>query len=166
MKTTSHGILILNTAGELLLCHATGSRYWDIPKGGSAEGESGPQTAVRETLEECGLQLNPGDLRELGRFAYRPDKALLLYAVLLERLDTRLLSCSSQYQDQRGQMRPEMDAFRWTPFSEVPKRCAKSLSTVLTQSVSLPNLLKQLEAAGPAVKPAVADAPGPRQEPS
>lgn len=102
MKTISHGILILNTAGELLLCHATGRRYWDIPKGGSAEGEGDPQTAVRETLEESGLQLNRGDLRELGRFAYRPDKALLLYAVLLERLDTRLLTCSSQYRDQWG----------------------------------------------------------------
>ena len=166
MKTSSHGILLLNNAGELLLCHTTGSRYWDIPKGGRAEGESGPQTAVRETLEECGLQLNPGDLRELGRFAYRPDKALLLYAVLLERLDTRLLTCSSQYRDQRGQMRPEMDAFRWTAFAEVPKRCAKNLSMVLTQSVSLPNLLKQLQAAGPPVKFAIAGAPGQRQEPS
>jgi len=69
---------------------------------GSAEGEGDRQTAVRETLEESGLRLNRGDLRELGRFAYRPDKALLLYAVLMERLDTRLLTCSSQYRDQRG----------------------------------------------------------------
>lgn len=162
MKKTSCGILALNTAREVLLCHATGSRYWDIPKGGSAGDESGPQTAAREALEECGLQLNPGDLRELGRFSYRPGKALLLYAVLLERLDTGLFTCSSQYRDQRGRMRPEMDAFRWTPFAEVPKRCAKSLSTVLTQNLSLLVLLEQLLATGPPIKPTMAGTSGPR----
>lgn len=162
MKKTSCGILALNTAREVLLCHATGSRYWDIPKGGSAGDESGPQTAAREALEECGLQLNPGDLRELGCFSYRPGKALLLYAVLLERLDTGLFTCSSQYRDQRGRMRPEMDAFRWTPFAEVPKRCAKSLSTVLTQNLSLLVLLEQLLATGPPIKPTMAGTSGPR----
>ena len=162
MKKTSCGILALNSAGEVLLGHATGSRYWDIPKGGSAGGESGPQTAAREMFEECGLQLNPGDLHELGRFSYRPGKDLLLYAVLLERLDTRLFSCSSQYRDQQGRMRPEMDAFRWTPFAEVPTRCAKSLSTVLTQSLSLPVLLAQLLATMPLIKPTMAGTSGPR----
>lgn len=162
MKKTSCGILALNSEGELLLCHATGSRYWDIPKGGGANDESGPQTAAREALEECGLHLNPGDLHALGRFSYRPDKNLLLYAVLLERLDTRLFSCSSQYRDQQGQMRPEMDAFRWTPFAEVPTHCAKSLSTVLTQSLSLPALLEQLLTTVPPIKPTMADTSGPR----
>src|SRR5688500_19098782 len=31
MKTTSSGILVCNAQSELLLCHATGGGYWDIP---------------------------------------------------------------------------------------------------------------------------------------
>jgi 8-oxo-dGTP pyrophosphatase MutT (NUDIX family) len=162
MKKTSCGILALNSSGEILLGHATGSRYWDIPKGDHADGESGPQTAAREAFEECGLQLNPGDLHELGCFPYRPDKNLLLYAVLLERLATGLLTCSSQYRDQRGRMRPEMDAFRWTPFAEVPARCAKSLSTVLTQNLSLPVLMEKLLTTGRLIKPAMTNTSCPR----
>lgn len=81
-RQTSCGVLVFSAAGELLLCHASGSRYWDIPKGGGAEGETGPQTAVREAFEECGLQLDPGDLRALGRFAYRRVKELLLYGIV------------------------------------------------------------------------------------
>jgi 8-oxo-dGTP pyrophosphatase MutT (NUDIX family) len=156
MKKTSCGILALNTAGEVLLCHATGSRYWDIPKGERAGDDSGPETAAREAFEECRSHLNPGDLHELGHFAYRPVKSLLLYAVKLERVDTGLFSGSSQYRDRWGRIRPEMDAFRWTPFSEIPTRCAKSLCTVLTQSVSLTILLAQLLTASPPIKPTVA----------
>lgn len=128
MKKTSCGILALNTAGEVLLCHATGSRYWDIPKGESAGDESGPQTAARGALEECGLHLNPGDPHELGRFAYRPVKSLLLHTVLLESVYTRLYSCSSQYRDHLGPIRPERDDFRWTPFSKIYTRCAKAFA--------------------------------------
>lgn len=160
MKKTSCGILALSAEEEVLLCHATGGRYWDIPKGGGKEGESGAQTAVREAFEECGLRLNPVDLHELGRFAYRPGKDLLLYAVLLERIDPNLCVCSSHYRTPWGQLRPEMNAFRWTSFDEVPERCAKSLSAVLTQGISLPKVLAQLLSVGPPVRPGTADASG------
>ena len=84
MKSLSCGILVLNPQSQLLLCHATGTFVWDIPKGGSEAGETPLQTAIRETAEECGLRFEPAQLLELGRFAYRPAKDLHLYAALVD----------------------------------------------------------------------------------
>lgn len=156
MSAISHGILVLNAAAELLLCHATGSRYWDIPKGAAAEGEGSAQAALRETREECGLLLDSDDLTDLGRFTYRPQKELSLHAVLVERFDARRCICSSFFHDRRGRLLPEMDGFRWTAFVDVPQRCAKSMATVLTQGLSLAELLARLDAVGSPIEPMLA----------
>lgn len=107
MKSISHGVLIFNGDAQLLLCHATGSPYWDIPKGGGTLTETGRQTAVRETFEECGLRLAPEDLLPLGCFAYRAGKDLQLYAVLSGNFDAHACTCASQFVDRRGR--------RWMP---------------------------------------------------
>ena len=153
MKTVSHGLLILDAAGELLLCHATGSPYWDIPKGGANEGESSAQAALRETCEECGLCFALDDLSDLGGFAYLPRKDLALHAVLSERVDTRRCRCTSFFTDRHGRLRPEMDGFRWTPIGDVPRRVGKSLAAVLTRDVALAELFSCLVAHGPPSKP-------------
>ena len=144
MKTTTHGVLIVNPAAELLLCHATGARHWDIPKGLADEGESSVAAAVREAREECGLVLDAGALLEVGFFAYRPGKDLALHAVLSERVDSGECVCSSMFEDRFGRRQPEMDDFRWTPFAEVGERCAKNMALVLTTRVSLPGVLERL----------------------
>jgi 8-oxo-dGTP pyrophosphatase MutT (NUDIX family) len=151
VKTTTHGVLILAPSAELLLCHATGGRHWDIPKGAADEGESSIAAAVREAREECGLVLEPGALQPVGNFAYRPGKALVLYAVLNERVDPGRCVCTSTFIDRFGRVRPEMDAFRWTPFADIGASCAKSMALVLTTRMSLPALLERLldSAAGP-----------------
>jgi hypothetical protein len=46
--------------------------------------------------------------------------------------------------DPRGRMRPEADAFEWTPFERVPLRCAKGMTAVLTQRLSLKDVARQL----------------------
>ena len=150
MKAVSHGVLVMNPAGELLLCHASGSRHWDIPKGAALAGESSRDAARREAQEECGLVLDAGDLVEVGCFAYLPRKDLCLHAALIERVDLGRCVCTSFFVDPRGHQRPEMDAFRWTPFAEVPQRCARSMAALLERSVSLPAWLARLAAAGPA----------------
>jgi putative (di)nucleoside polyphosphate hydrolase len=148
MKAISHGILVLNAAAELLLCHATGTRHWDILKGAAAAGESSVQAALREAQEECGLRLEADALVPVGRFAYRPRKDLALHAVLVERFDTGRCACSSFFRDRQGRLLPEMDAFRWTAFADVPHYCATSMTALLTQGLSLPDLLARLVAGG------------------
>jgi 8-oxo-dGTP pyrophosphatase MutT (NUDIX family) len=148
VKALSCGILVLNPRSELLLCRATGTFVWDIPKGGGAHGETPLQTAIRETAEECGLRFAPGELLELGRFAYRPAKDLHLFAALVDGIDARDCRCSSHFTDLWGRHRPEMDAFEWTPFARVPRRCTRRMAALLTHTLSLPQLLRQLEQPG------------------
>jgi 8-oxo-dGTP pyrophosphatase MutT (NUDIX family) len=145
VKSLSSGILVLNPHGELLLCHATGTVVWDIPKGGADAGETTLATAIRETAEETGLRFDPGELLDLGHFGYRPSKDLHLYAALRERFDPRQCHCSSHFTDLWGRRRPEMDAYEWIAFERVPRRCARRMAEVLTQRLSLPKLLQQLQ---------------------
>jgi 8-oxo-dGTP pyrophosphatase MutT (NUDIX family) len=144
VKTTSHGTLLLDADAELLLCHATGGRHWDIPKGMADPGETSAETALREAREECGLDLDPRVLCDLGRFTYRPDKDLWLHAALIERVDASQCVCSTFFTDRWGRLRPEMDAFRWIPFADVPELCARNMARVLTQELSLAGVLARL----------------------
>jgi len=88
-RSISCGVLVFDAAARLLLCHASGSRYWDIPKGMREGEEPGAHAAAREAAEECGLRLAPRQLRELGRFRYRSNKDLWLFAVLVHYFEAR-----------------------------------------------------------------------------
>ena len=154
VKALSCGILVLDPTGRLLLCRATGSFRWDIPKGGGEAGETPLQTALRETAEECGLQFAPHELLDLGRFAYRPAKDLYLYAALVDDVDAAECRCRSDFTDPWGRRRPEMDAFEWTAFERVPRRCARRMAALLTQTLSLAHLLQQLQQRGVVARPA------------
>lgn len=152
MNTTSHGVLIFAADAALLLSHATGGRHWDIAKGMANPGETSVQAAVREAREECGLALDPLALHDLGRFSYRPGKDLRLHAVLSERVDPSQCVCSTFFTDRWGRLRPEMDAFRWAGFDEVPALCARNMALVLTLKLSLAEVLARLRGAA-AVNP-------------
>jgi len=142
--STSCGVLVFDASARLLLCHANGSRYWDIPKGMREGQESGAQAAAREAAEECGLRLAPQQLRELGRFPYRSRKDLWLFAVLVRQFEAKTCACSSFYTDRSGRQRPEMDGFRWVAFDQVPQLCAPSLGAVLAGRISLAGIHGQL----------------------
>jgi putative (di)nucleoside polyphosphate hydrolase len=144
MKRLSCGILILSERAELLLCHATGTFHWDIPKGGMDPGETPLQTAIRETREECGLAFEADALTDLGHHGYRPNKDLHLFAVRVERFDLGRCHCSSHYRDRWGRDRPEMDDFAWVSFDHVHRRCARHMAALLTQTIALPALLARL----------------------
>ena len=144
-RRLSCGIVIVNDAHELLLCHVTGHDHWDLPKGGAIVGETPLQAALRETREECGLDLEADDLVDLGRLPYRARKDLHLFGARTPRLDTRTLVCESLFIDStRGVSLPEMDDFGWFPFGQVPQFCTRKLSAVLCDRLDLPALLERL----------------------
>ena len=121
----SCGTLVINGAGQLLLCHVTNTAKWDIPKGMRDEGETSLQAAMRELYEEAGVVFDAGRFEELGLFDYRRDKRLHLFLVRCGdelRLDT--LVCTSFFPDPRsGVMTPETDGFRWAGRGEIAQLC-------------------------------------------
>ncbi|MEP6607788.1 MAG: NUDIX hydrolase [Burkholderiaceae bacterium] len=133
-KAVSCGVIVRRAAGELLLGHATGSNYWDIPKGVRDPGETSIDAALRELREEAGLQFEAHQLRELGLHRYLPRKDLHLFVrdPPDPTLDIEACSCSTHYTSRHGGREiPEVDAYRWASRSEVPHLCGKNMTRVL-----------------------------------
>ena len=131
---TSCGTLILNPAGQLLLCHVTNTAHWDIPKGMLDPGESTLQAAMRELREEAGISFAPERFVDLGRFDYRPDKCLHLYQVAAgaELADLSHLVCTSFFPHPvTGAATPETDDFRWTSRHELARLCWPRMGALL-----------------------------------
>ncbi|WP_097319149.1 NUDIX domain-containing protein [Paractinoplanes atraurantiacus] len=53
----SANVVVTNEAGEVLLVRRSDNGNWALPGGAMDLGESLPETAVRETLEETGIQV-------------------------------------------------------------------------------------------------------------
>src|ERR1700712_5482777 len=96
-RTVSCGVILLDSTGRVLLAHATETNHWDIPKGQAEKGEAPIDAALRELREETGFAAAPERLRELGRFAYRRDKDLHLFAMHVAdgEVDTAQCVCTS-----------------------------------------------------------------------
>ena len=80
-RLLSCGVIVRREPGELLLCHATGRNYWDIPKGVRDEGETTVAAALRELREEAGIELDESQLRDAGVHKYLPRKDLHLFVL-------------------------------------------------------------------------------------
>jgi 8-oxo-dGTP pyrophosphatase MutT (NUDIX family) len=144
-RRLSCGIVILSDSREVLLCHVTGQRHWDLPKGGIHVDETPRQAALRETAEETGLVLAAEALSDLGRFPYTAKKDLHLFATLLDRVDPGRLCCESTFVE-RGSSRtlPEMDAFGWFAFDRVAELCTPRMAALLVDGVGLGATLDKL----------------------
>jgi ADP-ribose pyrophosphatase YjhB (NUDIX family) len=71
-------VLIINNAGELLLCRSRDGRAW-VPPGGTLDpGETLAVAALREADEEAGLAVELGPMVYLQEFApaHRPERVL------------------------------------------------------------------------------------------
>ena len=145
----SCGTVVLLASRELLLCHVTGQRHWDLPKGGIHAGETPIDAALRETQEETGLRLRADALLDIGRHAYTSRKDLHLFASLSLRIDPRELHCPSSFVDRlSGRPRPEMDGFGWFGFDRIEALCTPALAALLTRRLDLVSLVDQLGVAG------------------
>lgn len=133
-RELSCGVIARRSRGELLLCHATGRNYWDIPKGLADPGEDPRAAALRELREETGLTVRPAQLRDLGVHSYLPRKDLHLFVVdpPEAKLDLGRCSCSSHFTPRDGGSPvPEVDAYRWARRGAVPDLCGKNMTRVL-----------------------------------
>ena len=147
-RTVSCGVVILNTQGDVLLCHATETSHWDIPKGQGEEGEEPVEAALRELVEETGIVLPAKRLKDLGRFVYRRDKDLHLFAVRVTEAEVRLedCNCDSYFPRRRdGTMIPEMDAYRWVSQTDVDEYASRSLARLFQTTLSLAELHQTLD---------------------
>jgi putative (di)nucleoside polyphosphate hydrolase len=135
VKVVSCGVVMLNTRGELFVCHTTGTPRWDLPKGVQDPGESPLQTAVRETWEETSLVIAPDTLVDLGAYDYLPAKRLHLYAlrVTVDAFDIGNCRCHSTFPHHAtGLATLEVDAYAWKPVDQLGEWCGKNMTRVLS----------------------------------
>jgi len=137
-RLLSCGVIVRRASGELLLCHATGRDYWDIPKGLRGNGETSIAAALRELREEAGLVIPDDRLHDLGVHLYLSRKDLHVFA--LEPPDPALCidscRCTSYFTPRYGgRPVPEVDAYRWAARKELSRLCGKNMMRVL---LSLP----------------------------
>lgn len=130
-KTISAGVII--TDGEqLLLGHITNHVNWDIPKGQIDPGESATNAAVRECLEETGIQIPPHELHFLGLCAFKPKKDLMLYVWVPDKMpDPASCVCKSKFFSHKNTWETELDAFVCVPWDQVSEYCQPALSQLL-----------------------------------
>ena len=145
----SCGVILINEHDQLLLVHATGSRWWDLPKGLAEPGEAPLAAARRELLEETGIALAAEGWVDLGRHRYRPGKDLHLFARRVHTRDVRVEACvcTSRFRHPRtGRLLPEADAFCWYDTDEVARRCAGSMTALLVSNGLLAGALAAVAA--------------------
>ena len=132
-RALSCGVIVRRRSGELLLCHATGRSYWDLPKGVLDGGESPVEAALRELREEAGLALSADALRDLGVHRYLPRKDLHLFVVDPPQpgLSTDACRCTTTYRGRSGRALPEVDGYRWVTREEVPRHAGRNMVRVL-----------------------------------
>lgn len=130
----SCGTLVVNGAGQLLLCHVTNTAHWDIPKGMRDAGEDTLAAAMRELREEAGVVFDAARFEDLGGFAYRRDKRLHLYRVQVDDVlgDLSQLVCTSFFPHPvTGQPTPEADGFRWVERRDLAALCWPRMGSLL-----------------------------------
>lgn len=130
----SCGTVVINGAGQVLLCHVTGHDLWDLPKGMQEAGEPALHTARRELHEETGLEFAEDRFVELGCFDFRPDKRLHLFRVRAPEslVDTSHLTCVSHFiHPVTREPTPEMDGFVWASRDDVKRLCGPNMQRVL-----------------------------------
>jgi 8-oxo-dGTP pyrophosphatase MutT (NUDIX family) len=115
---------------KILIAKPYKNVYWNIPKGKQNDNESFFDTASRETLEECNVDINKNSLiRELGTFKYLVKKDLHLYLIVLNYEPE--LKCNSYFFDKSvNEDVPEMVDFKWIEFKDYKKYFSAAMNSV------------------------------------
>lgn len=131
----SCGIVIINNKNQILGCIPTNKgkdTLIDVPKGHMEEGETPYECAIRETIEETGLDLSHLNLIDCGEFKYLPKKRLHLFKCHYNIEDISKLSCSTDYFDEkRNKYFPEVCGYRWVNINDVENNFYRNLAPIL-----------------------------------
>ncbi|MND12033.1 Diadenosine hexaphosphate hydrolase [compost metagenome] len=134
-KKLSCGILIVDANKNILMLHATGQNFWDLPKGTQDEGESTMQTAIREVEEETGIVADPAQCIELGWYEYNRFKDVFLYLLPVEKVDIGQLRCKSTFFNNAGEELPEADSFDMIPLSQASSYMCASMARLYSSAL-------------------------------
>lgn len=149
MKKVSAG-LILTDKQYFLGCHSTGNNFYDIPKGSIESGETPIEACIREVKEETGLDVSKENLIDLGMFDYNFEKNLHLFLLISDNLpDLNYLNCTSYFFNPKIKKHlPEIDYYRYVPFSNKKQFVTENMRRVITkiESIMSDGLNKKSEA--------------------
>ena len=73
-RDSARAIIIRN--GRIAMVHSLKYDYYKVPGGGIEPGETREEAVVRETLEEAGLTVIPGSVKEYG-YVHRAQRSTL-----------------------------------------------------------------------------------------
>lgn len=105
------GVLFIDKNNNILICRATNSNNFSIPKGLNEEGESDIDTAAREVKEETGLLIDPKKLIYFDSSLYKnKKKTLFMFIYKLDYINEKEMHCDSFF-EMYGKTFPENDLF-------------------------------------------------------
>lgn len=132
----SAGVMIKRSSdNNVLICRPfMGKLQRSFPKGEVDSNETYVQAAVRETLEETGISLDPKLLGYLGQVVYKKQKkTIVLFTATVHDVNLpEKLHCSSTFQLRGvGPQLPEVDKFEWVTISDAIELVHEAQSRVL-----------------------------------
>lgn len=115
MKKVTAAVVLINPKGDILACHATGQpegRGYDFPKGMVEDGETHKDAAVRELMEETGINLSSDYLSDLGIYKHNKEKNIHIFAHKVNEFPALgTLRCST-YFEANGRSFPEVNWYK------------------------------------------------------
>lgn len=157
-KKLSCGILVVDPKKQTMLVgHPTGNLgFWDLFKGGIDSGESVEECAIRELMEESGINADIGKLRDLGRHDYTPKKDLHLFELIKHENETNFenLICTSMIEPKDGNTPfPEMDSFSWMTLPEFLSSSSPAMNSLIKKLAGGHDLSLRWDASWSDIKP-------------
>jgi putative (di)nucleoside polyphosphate hydrolase len=132
-KVLTCALLIESDAGWLIV-RATGGNRWDFPKGLQEPGETPLQAALRESVEETGLDWTgqADRMEDLGRHPYLPNKDMHLFRLRVPGVPSLdACHCISMVEVAGRKPFPEVCGYEWASPEQAKPRLGKGLQKLL-----------------------------------
>jgi ADP-ribose pyrophosphatase YjhB (NUDIX family) len=113
----SVNVVVVNDAGELLMIRRTDNGNWALPGGAIDLGESVAQAAVRETLEESGIECSVTGIIGI----YSDPRHVILYTSNGEVRQEFSIVLTARALSGQPTAGSESSEVRWVPTSQIPR---------------------------------------------